>query len=99
MTQIVLRAEGVRVVYNEGQKNAVEAIERIDAELRKGEILALVGPSGCGKTTLFNAIAGLIPIQDGQIEVAGVLVEDAHGHVGYICRRTCCFRGVASSTT
>ena len=87
MTQIVLRAEGVRVVYNEGQKNAVEAIEHIDAELRKGEILALVGPSGCGKTTLFNAIAGLIPIQDGQIEVAGVLVEDAHGHVGYMLQK------------
>ena len=77
----------MRVVYNEGQKNAVEAIQHIDAELRKGEILALVGPSGCGKTTLFNAIAGLIPIQDGQIEVAGVLVEDAHGHVGYMLQK------------
>jgi NitT/TauT family transport system ATP-binding protein len=84
MTEVALRALGVRVVYNEGRLNAVEAIQHVDAELRKGEILALVGPSGCGKTTLFNAIAGLIPIQAGEIEVAGVRVEDAHGHVGYM---------------
>jgi NitT/TauT family transport system ATP-binding protein len=87
MTELALRALGVRVVYDEGRANAVEAIQRVDAELRKGEILALVGPSGCGKTTLFNAIAGLIPIQAGEIEVAGVRVEDAHGHVGYMLQK------------
>ena len=87
MTEIVLRASTVRVVYNEGEANEVEAIARVDAELRKGEILALVGPSGCGKTTLFNAIAGLIPIQEGEIELAGVRVENAHGHVGYMLQK------------
>jgi NitT/TauT family transport system ATP-binding protein len=87
MTDIVLRASGVRVVYNEDKPNAVEAIQRIDVALRRGEILALVGPSGCGKTTLFNAIAGLIPAQEGTIEVAGELVEDAHGHVGYMLQK------------
>ena len=86
-TDIMLRASGVRVIYNEGQPNAVEAIQRIDVELRHGEILALVGPSGCGKTTLFNAIAGLIPTQGGRIDVAGELVEDAHGHVGYMLQK------------
>lgn len=86
-TDIMLRASGVRVTYNEGKSNAVEAIQRIDLELHRGEILALVGPSGCGKTTLFNAIAGLIPIQEGQIDVAGELVEDAHGHVGYMLQK------------
>jgi NitT/TauT family transport system ATP-binding protein len=87
MSDIVLHASGVRVVYNEGKPNKVEAIAHVDAQLHKGEILALVGPSGCGKTTLFNAIAGLIPIQAGHIDVAGTRVEDAHGHVGYMLQK------------
>ena len=36
-----------------------------------GERVALFGPSGAGKTTVLEAIAGLVPIRHGQIELAG----------------------------
>jgi molybdate transport system ATP-binding protein len=38
-------------------------------ECRAGELLALVGPSGSGKTSALRALAGLLPIADGIIEV------------------------------
>lgn len=85
--QTVLSADAARVVYNEGTEGAVEAVRDITLDLRRGEILALVGPSGCGKTTLFNAIAGLIPLQGGQVSVGGTRVEEARGHVGYMLQK------------
>lgn len=90
MTQpddVVLRASGARVVYNEGTDREVEAVRSISLNLQRGEILALVGPSGCGKTTLFNAIAGLIPLQGGRVEVGEYQVDKATGHVGYMLQK------------
>ncbi len=83
----VLVASQVKVVYNEGTAHEVNAVKDISLELRRGEVLALVGPSGCGKTTLFNAIAGLIPIQGGRVEVEGQQVDKATGHVGYMLQK------------
>ena len=39
--------------------NGVHALERFSAEIRPGEIVAIIGGSGCGKSTLLRAIAGL----------------------------------------
>ena len=38
-------------------------------ECREGELLALVGPSGSGKTSALRAIAGLLPVQQGVIQI------------------------------
>ena len=51
----------------------VAAVLDFNLSADRGEFVSFLGPSGCGKTTLFNAIAGLIPTQEGQIDVAGVL--------------------------
>jgi molybdate transport system ATP-binding protein len=45
-------------------------------------LVVLVGPNGAGKSTLLRAIAGLIPIDSGRIELDGELLEDP---------RTSCF--------
>ncbi|MCG8710660.1 ABC transporter ATP-binding protein [Brenneria sp. 4F2] len=44
---------------------------------REREIVCLLGASGCGKTTLLKAVAGLIPIDEGTIAIAGQVVGDA----------------------
>lgn len=49
--------------------NAV--LDHVDLDVAQGEVLTIIGPSGCGKTTLLNCIAGLIPFEEGTIEVAG----------------------------
>lgn len=49
----------------------------LELTLKPGECIALMGDSGCGKTTLINLIAGLEPIQQGEITVAGLSLNGA----------------------
>ena len=43
----------------------------------EGEVVALLGPNGAGKTTLLRAIAGLVPIASGRVQLDGQVLEDA----------------------
>ena len=43
----------------------------VSFDIRRSEFVSIVGPSGCGKTSLLRAVAGLLPIDSGTIEVAG----------------------------
>ena len=47
------------------------AVDSMDLEVAKGELIAFLGPSGCGKTTSLRMIAGLTPQSGGQIIVGG----------------------------
>lgn len=42
-----------------------------DIQLKGGEELLILGPSGCGKTTLLHLLAGILPIQSGDITYSG----------------------------
>ncbi len=46
-----------------------KAVNQLDLEIRDGELLVLVGPSGCGKTTTLRMLAGLEPVDEGDILV------------------------------
>ena len=48
-------------------KKQGSGIFSVNLKIRKGQILGLVGPNGAGKTTLMRILAGIFPIQKGQI--------------------------------
>lgn len=47
------------------------AVSRLNLEIADGEFLVLVGPSGCGKSTTLRMLAGLEPVDEGQILIDG----------------------------
>ena len=65
---------GVSKVFAAGSAHEVVAIERIDLEVRDGEIYCLLGPSGCGKTTVLNMVAGFEAASAGEVLVDGATV-------------------------
>ena len=53
-------------------KNEFIALNNLNLNINKGEIIALLGPNGAGKTTLISTICGLNSITSGTIEVDGL---------------------------
>lgn len=47
----------------------------VSLEAAAGETVAVMGPSGAGKSTLLQALAGLVPLSDGEISVGGKAVD------------------------
>lgn len=46
---------------------ALQALDRIDLEIRRHEIVGIMGPNGSGKTTLFNCVSGVLTPSTGDI--------------------------------
>jgi D-xylose transport system ATP-binding protein len=68
-----LEARGVSKSFG-----SVQALTDVDFEVRDGEVMALVGDNGAGKSTLIKCIAGIHPIDEGQLYFDGNAV-DVHG--------------------
>ncbi len=49
----------------------LRALDGLDLEVRRGEILGLVGPNGAGKTTFIRSVAGLLRPTEGSLRVLG----------------------------
>lgn len=50
--------------------------ENFDLDIPRGELISVFGPNGCGKSTLINIIAGLIPMDAGQILFDGMRLDE-----------------------
>ena len=57
----------------------------INIYVDKGEVVSILGGSGVGKTTLFNIIAGINPLQSGEISIKGN--TDYKGRVSYMLQK------------
>ena len=49
----------------------------VSIEAAPGEIVAVLGPNGAGKSTFLRAVAGLVPLTKGRVELDDVVLEDA----------------------
>ena len=56
--------------------------ENFDLDIPKHRIVSVFGPNGCGKSTLINMIAGLVPIDAGEILFDGKSLKDTK--IGYV---------------
>ena len=65
--EAVIRVEGLGKTY----KSGLVALDHIDLEVQRGEILALLGPNGAGKTTLISVVCGIVNPTTGRVLVDG----------------------------
>jgi putative ABC transport system ATP-binding protein len=73
---VVLACTDLRKVYRMGEVD-VRALDGVDFELRKGELLVLLGASGSGKSTLLNILGGLDVPTSGRVFFEGDELTDA----------------------
>lgn len=66
---------------------AVTALDRLDLEIRRGEVFCLLGPNGSGKTTFIRLLSGFLSPSAGSLTVDGFDVErqpiQARQRIGY----------------
>ncbi len=67
MTRSILSISGLEKRYASG----LQALKRIDLDIREGEIFALLGPNGAGKTTLISIVCGIVTPSAGSVTVGG----------------------------
>lgn len=77
----LIRLEGVSKSFG---NNVI--LENVDLSIHRGEALVIIGPSGTGKSTILRMIAGLLPIDRGNIYINGTkrkgLIEDRASPIG-----------------
>ena len=70
---------------------AFTAVDGVDFEVRRGEILGFIGPNGAGKSTIIRMLCGLLRPSAGQILIAGIDVakrpEAARQRIGYMSQK------------
>lgn len=96
--ETVLRTQGLSKVYG---KSA--ALDHLDLELTKGEILGYLGPNGAGKTTTIRLLLGLIQPTSGSATIFGRdatrSAAELHQHITYVPGETNYWPGLSGTET
>ena len=71
MTGYLLETKGLTHAYARPGQDPLPVLDRLDLQVREGEIAALIGPSGSGKSTLLNILADLDKPTGGRVHVGG----------------------------
>ena len=66
----ILKVENLRKEYGDGN-NKVIALDGINLEIERGDLVSIVGPSGSGKSTLLHIIGGVDNPNDGKVYIDG----------------------------
>lgn len=84
----MLRINNVYKTFNPGTINEKKALSGIDLTLEEGDFVTIIGGNGAGKSTVLNMIAGVYPVDCGQILIDGkdVTKLPEHKRAKYIGR-------------
>ncbi len=84
----MLKINHVSKTFNLGTINEKKALIDLNLHLEPGDFVTVIGGNGAGKSTLLNAVAGVWPVDDGDIVIDGVDVTGLpeHKRASYIGR-------------
>ncbi len=72
---MLLELRGVSMAFG-----GLSVIDRLDLDVRAGEIVSVIGPNGAGKTTLFNLVTGIYEPTAGEISFEGQSIVGLEPH-------------------
>ena len=65
-------------------------LKKVNFDVNKGEVIALVGPNGSGKTTLINILLGILKADSGELKIN---IDNYKKHIGVQLQSTPFFEG------
>ena len=89
----MLEIKNISKTFNPGTVNEKVALDDVSLTLENGDFVTVIGGNGAGKSTLLNAIAGVWPVDCGQIIIDGQDVTKLSEH------KRAAFWGVCSRLT
>jgi NitT/TauT family transport system ATP-binding protein len=75
--------EGVKKAFPVAS-GSLTAVEGVNLDIKRGEIITILGPSGCGKSTLLNMLAGVFAPSEGRVTYQGIAVTGLNRNTGYM---------------
>ena len=84
----MLKIENLVKTFGRGTINEMRALDGIDFNGRPGDFITIIGSNGAGKSTLMNSIAGVFPVDSGEIILDGIDISrlPEHKRAKYIGR-------------
>jgi len=82
---VILAANGIGFDYS----NGFRALDSVDMEVRKGEMISIVGKNGAGKSTFAKVICGFVKQKEGTVslngeDMAALSIKERADHIGYV---------------
>jgi methyl coenzyme M reductase system subunit A2 len=71
----MIKVENLSKTYHMKEGSKIKALDKVNLEAKKGEILGIIGTSGSGKTTLLRVLRGVEPFDEGEITIGDVTVS------------------------
>ena len=68
----MLELQSISKTFHPGTIHAKKALQNLSLSLNDGDFVTVIGGNGAGKSTLLNAIAGVWPVDEGNILIDGV---------------------------
>ena len=68
----MLQVKNIFKTFNASTINEKVALKGVDLHLKPGDFVTVIGGNGAGKSTLLNSVAGVFPVDEGQILIDGV---------------------------
>ena len=81
----MLKITNLTKTYNSSKKKSVEGLS---IELKPGEVFGFLGPNGAGKSTTIKSIVGILPFEQGTIEICNMDITkkpiECKLNIGYV---------------
>lgn len=83
----MLKVDHASIFFAARDGRTVHALDRVSFDIPEGGFVVALGASGCGKSTLLNAIAGFLPLSEGQITLNGKKVHHPGADRGVVFQK------------